>query len=314
MQSRTTFSCITLLSVLVVAGFSGCRSQQQPVSAPPTSMPQTAVHSYALHGTILGIGTQTGELTIRHDEIHGFMPAMTMNFKVLHPDALAKLKVGDEIRATLQVQENAESYPLENIQVIGHADAGAQAALPAHTLLKGELVPDIAIENQDGKKLRLSSYAGRYLLVTFIYTRCPLPNACPKITTNYARIYNRMMQDPELAQKAHLISITLDPAYDEPKVLNNYGRAFQASSPHPFAHWEFVRTSPSDLRKLANAFGLEYTSSNNQITHTMRTVLIGPDRTVRETWYGSGWTPDEVVTALWNAPSLATQAAHHHGA
>jgi protein SCO1/2 len=259
-----------------------------------------SVTSYPLHGIVLGISTQTGELTIRHGEIHGFMPAMTMNFKVRDAASLSRLTAGDEVRATLLTFSDSGDYQLDGIAVIGH-HADAIASLPAHTLLTGEMVPDMAFQNQDGKPLRLSSYAGKTLLLTFIYSRCPLPNACPRISGNFAHIFHRLGEDPRILRKVHLLSVTLDPAYDTPEVLRSYGINFQASARPPFADWEFLRCSPQDLRRLADAFGLQYSEGNNQITHTMRTVMIGPDRRMMQTWYGSDWSPDEVAEALHRA-------------
>ena len=299
MRIQVRLLYITLSISLLCHALAGCRNREVSGNAASPIQAQDRTTRYPLHGLVLGVSTQTGELTVKHEEIHGFMPAMTMNFKVKDSLALHKIVAGDEIDAVLLVPANDDNYLLDQIRVLRHT-AGT-VALPPHTLLVGEQVPDIAMVNQDGKAVHLGGYAGKVVLLTFIYTRCPLPNACPRISGNFAHIFHQLSGDPVALRGAHMISVTLDPDYDRPEVLRAYGINFQASAPAPFSDWEFTRTSPQDLRKLADAFGLQYTASNNQITHTMRTILISPERRVINIWYGSDWKPDEVGEAVRTA-------------
>jgi len=290
-----------VLAFLLSGLLAGCRP---PVQAPAVARVNGAEHvaatpkHYPLHGIVLGVSLQSGEATIRHDEIHGFMPAMTMNYKVADAAALAQLKQGDEITASMQEVGDAGSYQLEAIHRIGQAAPGSLPSLPAHTLLQGEAVPNIAFEDQDGRRGNLAGFSGQTVLLTFIYTRCPLPNACPRINSNFSRIFRVVDADAQLHERVRMVSITLDPEYDSPAVLKRFGVNYQPSAAKPFEVWRFVRTTPEHLQKLASAFGLEYSASNNQITHTMRTVMIGPAGTVLKTWYGSDWNTDEVVECL----------------
>ena len=104
--------------------------------------------------------------------------------------------------------------------------------------------------------------------------------------------------DPKAYNASHLISISLDPGYDQPPVLRQYGLAYLDDNAGAFSHWEFADTTPGDLKKLAEAFGLQYNEENNQITHTMATTLIDPDSKVAQTWAGSDWNPDDVASAI----------------
>jgi protein SCO1/2 len=296
-------ACLALLAIC----FNGCRSQSEPQSfTPPTPHPATYEH-HPLHGTVLGLSPQTSQITVRHDAIPGFMPAMTMSYMVKDSSVLARLQTGDEINATMLVPDNAESYQLDQIQVIGHATGQALATLPAHALLTGESIPDVELENQDGKRIHLRSYSGKALLVTFIYTRCPMPTACPMITSHFARVHALLATNPAVYAASHQLSITLDPAYDTPKVLRNYGLAYLGDQPAGFAHWELARTAPNDLKSLAASFGLEYHQQDNQILHTVRTVLIGRNGKLVRTWDGSSWKPQEIADAVALSASGSTK-------
>jgi protein SCO1/2 len=164
--------------------------------------------------------------------------------------------------------------------------------------MAGEPVPDIPLVNQDGKSIHLKDFQGKAVLLTFIYTRCPMPTACPLITSHFARVHKNLEKDPKAYAASHLMSITLDPVYDTPSILRQYGLAYLDADASGFSQWDFARSTPEDLKSLAEAFGLQYTEENNQITHTMQTTLIGPDGRVVKTWSGSGWDPDELANAV----------------
>ena len=306
---RRTGTLATGAALLGLLVLSGCKNHTESMQFGSSSRPAEPTF-YRLHGIVLGVSPDSGSITVRHDAIHGFMPAMTMLYKLRNPSEGMALQPGDEIVARLLVPTGTESYKLDQLKVLGHTRGAALATLPAHTLQAGEPVPDIPFENQDAQQRHLRGYSGQVLLLTFVYTRCPLPAFCPRISSHFAHIYQQIEADPSLRHRAHLITVTLDPAYDTPQVLRAYGINYQQSDAPSFSDWEFVRTSPADLRRLADAFGLEYSESNNQITHSMRTVMIGSDHRVIATWYGSDWTPENLVTRLRAAVRAFASAPH----
>jgi protein SCO1/2 len=255
---------------------------------------------------VVAIRAATGEITVQHGDIPGFMPAMTMVYKLKDPAAIQKLKLGDQISADVLVHADNDDYLLDSVVVMSEARRGfVPSMLPPHQLMVGEQVPDLPLVNQDGKGIHLKDYRGKALLITFIYTRCPMPTACPLITSHFAKVNKDLASDPKAYNASHLISISLDPVYDKPPVLRQYGLAYLDDNAGALSHWEFADTTPGDLKKLAEAFGLQYSEEGNQITHTMATTLIGPDGTVAQTWVGSDWHPDEVAGAV---TSLALKA------
>ena len=251
---------------------------------------------YTLNGQVLAKDELTARITVNNENIPGFMPAMTMSYAVKDPEGLEQADPGDRITATVVVKKN--SYWLEHVTVTDRSKRGTLTASQPHELLPGEQVPDVPLIDQDGRTLHLSDFRGKAVLVTFIYTRCPFPTFCPLISSQFARIHEALAQTPSIYQKTQLVSVSLDPSYDTPEVLRKYGLGYLKGNASGFAEWDFVSTRPMDLERLGSAFGLTYYQQNNLIVHSMNTILLSPDGTVKHTWPGNGWTTSEVVAAI----------------
>ncbi len=268
---------------------------------------QTKSKRYNLRGEVLGTNPAANEVTVKHENIPGFMPAMTMPYKVKNPQVVPELQPGDKIAAIVVV--NGDDYWLEDVRITDRSGRKTvKAASPPHLLAVGEPVPDLPLTNQDGKTIRFRDFAGKAVLVTFIYTRCPMPNFCPRLSSQFARIQDDLKKTPEDYRKTHLLTISFDPKYDTPGVLRKYGLAYLDNDASGFAHWDFASTSAAHLRQLANAFGLEYIEEDNQISHTMDIVLIAPDGTVAKYW-STEWTAAELEQALRGQAAKAAAAS-----
>ena len=284
-RSETATSAVTFTALLALAlgCLAGCQSTPK---------------RFVLHGHVLAKDDQFRQLTLNHEAIPGFMPAMAMSYTVKDSQGLNAVEPGDQITADI-VAASGENYWLEHLTVTDSSGraAAAAAALPP-PLRSGAPIPDVALTNQDGKTLHLRQFKGKAVLVTFIYTRCPFADFCPRISSQFAAIHNELARtSPDLAS-THLVTISLDPAYDTPHVLRKYGLGYLQGKPEEFSHWDFVATSAPDLKKLAAAFGLAYYDQGNQIAHSMETVLIAPDGSVARSWPGSGWQTSEVLAAM----------------
>ena len=230
---------------------------------------------------------------------------MTMPYPVKDPEALAKVQPGDAITADLVVKGKTE-YWLEHVVVLGNADRLSASTATDTTDIENENgtsvigtpLPDITLINQDGKKIHFSDFKGKTVLVTFIYTRCPFPTFCPLLSSEFASIQRELAKTPQLYKQTHLVSVSLDPAYDTAPVLRKYGLGYLKNDASGFAHWDFVSTSPDDLKTLTDVFGLTYFEQDNLITHGMRTVLVSPSGTVANVWDGSEWRQPELVDAM----------------
>ncbi|MDQ3803294.1 MAG: SCO family protein [Acidobacteriota bacterium] len=261
--------------------------------------PEAEAKRYDLRGKVVSVDRAKGEVVLDHEEIRGYMAAMQMPFKLRDRDALAALAGGDLLQATLVVSET--DYWLENPVVtkgLPGADAGAAEAVAAGPP-PGTQVPDVALVNQDGERLSLDRLRGRALLLTFIYTRCPVPDYCPLMSSNFAAVHRELERDAALRPKAHLLSVTLDPAYDTPKVLRSYGAAYtERYGEETFEHWDFATGDPAEICRLAQFFGLAYREESGQVVHSLRTALVAPDGKVYKIYRGNEWKPEEVLADL----------------
>jgi protein SCO1/2 len=135
------------------------------------------------------------------------------------------------------------------------------------------------------------------LLLTFIYTRCPLPNFCVRMSRNFEQIDKALQKDPALYAKAHLLSVSFDPAYDTPAVLRSYGGAYTGNySKETFAHWDFAAPTEKELPKVLQFFDIGATPEKDKtITHSLSTVVIAPDGRLYRWYPGNEWTPEQVL-------------------
>jgi protein SCO1/2 len=235
---------------------------------------------------------------------------MTMAFTLDDDSAYEILAPGDQIAATLVV-DGTKSW-LEDL-VITKESSDPTNPVTGESLgpKPGDEAPDYRLINQDGKAIRLHDYKGKALLLTFIYTRCQQPDQCTLMSTNFAAIDQELQKQPELFSKTHLLSISFDPEYDTPKVLRSYGAAFTGKyTEETFAHWEFASGSAYEVKGVAQFFGLRYyqsgPSGEEQVIHSLRTAVVGPDSRVFKVYRGNEWKPEEVIADLKAALSTAT--------
>jgi protein SCO1/2 len=247
-------------------------------------------------GKIVAVDADKHQVTVSHDDIKGYMPGMTMPFTVRDPIDLRELGPNDMLTATLVV-DGTHTW-LQDLIVTRVNDDNSAA--PSVTMAKeGDEVPNFTLRNQSNREIHVRDYRGKALLLTFIYTRCPVPEYCTLMSDNFAQVDRALGQDPEVYEKTHLLSISIDPAYDTPEVLKSYGAAHtERYEQETFAHWEFAGGTTEQVKKIAEYFGLTYFPQNDQIIHALRTVIINPEGKVAKIYAGNDWKPDEVVEEL----------------
>ena len=282
-----------LLIALILAGglsFSSCHRV-------------SAQKRYPFTGRIVSVDSQAQSAIIDGDAIPGFMDAMAMPYKIKPAATLNHLIPGDSVSAEVVVvssgaknDDAAPDYWLENVKVIAHIDPShAPGASSLHMPAPGEEVPDFSFTNQSGKLISLKQYRGKVLFVTFIYTRCPFPDFCPRLSGNFAEIYKQAATNAALTN-AHLLSISFDPEHDRPKVLRDYG--FSVAHTHEsalFNRWEFAAPRLADLPRLADFFALTIQPEGGTITHNLSTVVIGPDGKIVKWYHGSDWQVSDLI-------------------
>jgi protein SCO1/2 len=212
------------------------------------------------------------------------------------------------ITATLVVKAN-ESW-IENVNVVRYEPPpDLPIAIPKEARV-GESVVDVLLEDQDGKPLHLSDYRGHPLALTFIYTRCPLPEFCPRIMKNFQELERAIEDDPDLRKGARLLSISFDVEFDRPEVLNAFGSAFvKDRGQGPFARWKLATGTKEAIDRLGRYFGLVFFKEDGQFTHSLVTVVIGPDGKLARELSGNDWTPEEALAAMREAMRLKPRTA-----
>jgi protein SCO1/2 len=251
---------------------------------------------YELTGQILAVLPDRHELTVRHEDIAGFMPAMTMTFPVDPVALLEGRKPGELITGTLEVQD--AHARLVSITSRGEAPVSVNAnqlALASGLLSEGDLVPDTAFIDQNDKRRALAEWRGTVTLVTFIYTRCPFPTYCLLMDQNFATIQNAVLEEPALAGHVKLLSISMDPEYDTPAVLQAYA-AKRRANPDV---WTFLTGDKVTIDRFAGKLGVGIMrAENTEITHNLRTSLVGRDGRLQKIYSGNDWTPKDVLADL----------------
>jgi protein SCO1/2 len=258
--------------------------------------------TFALQGQIQSLEPARKIVVVKHEEIKGFMPAMTMPYEVRETKALDGLAAGDLINATLVVVSNG-AY-VTDIKKVGQAplekppaEAANLTASSGFELLRpGDAVPDGSFLDQNGNTRRFSAFKGSPLVITFIYTRCPLPTFCPLMDRHFVTLQKNLKEDPSL-KSVHLITVSFDPATDTPPVLKQHAKTLNAD----LTRWTFLTGDRDDIDRFAARFGVSVgraLDDPTNITHNLRTAIIGADGKVVKVYTGNDWTPQQVLADL----------------
>jgi len=272
----------------------GCHSGQN--ASQQSSAGQFKV--YKLRGRVVSTDAAKGEVTLNHEAIAGFMGAMTMPYKLKDASILSELHPGDMITADVLVSQDADAdILLDHVVVVAQAKPDYKPGVSYHVPAPGDAVPDFKLRNQDGRAIHIGQFHGRALVVTFIYTRCPSPEFCPRVTRNFASLEKELAGNPALFAKSHLLCVSFDPEHDTPDRLRAYGVTYIGSDAKSvFVHWDFAVPEKLVLAEMAKFFDVGMTNeADSTITHTLSTTLIGPDGKVVRFYPGNEWTPEQVL-------------------
>ncbi|MEN9732770.1 MAG: hypothetical protein RLZ45_765 [Verrucomicrobiota bacterium] len=291
----------------------GCNPK--PTATPPPS--ESTITNYLVRGVVKSLKRPEREAVIRHEEIPGYMPAMTMPFTVREARELDGVDPGDSVEFRLRVTET-DGW-IDQVQVVTKADPATRKPVATNTpppaatnaafrvlpnvpeLKPGDLVPDHAFTNQLGQALRLGSFRGQALAVSFIFTRCPFPLFCPRMSERFAEVQSAFAAQKVQATNWHLLSVTFDPEYDTPAVLKAYGQRWKADP----ERWTLATGGFDQIEPFATSVGLYFgrgVSIADQ-NHNLRTLVIGPDGRLVQIFRGNEWSAEELVQSLREALS-----------
>ena len=271
------------IMLLVVAMLAGCQIERRA----------------EVRGRIVGFGDDARTIIVEHEAIPDVMPAMTMPFELRTPGGLDTLDVGDAIGFSLVIRRNdswiEDVRRLPDTSIARHPAASPDAfhaSAEPPFLEPGEPIPALALRDQDGELLRLDALPGRATLLTFVYTRCPLPDFCPRLSAHFQRLQPQLQA--RYGDAVQLLSVSFDPAYDTPEVLRQYAARYGAD----LATWRFATGDPALIDSLTAAFGVYYMGEDEQINHNLATALIDEEGRLYRLWRGTDWDPDAVLRAV----------------
>jgi protein SCO1/2 len=295
---------LALVSLCVFLAFLPACSREKSHTAANNA--PSGAKRYALKGKVISIDKQAGTANIENEPVEGFMDAMVMPYPIKPQVAVNQLQPGDSITADVVVAEPGK-YWLENVKVTGHSKPSADKPTAIHIPAAGEEVPDFKLVNQNGKQISLRQYRGQTLLLTLIYTRCPFPDFCPRVSHEFAAINREVLANQPRYGKTHLLSISFDPAHDTPKVLRDYGfSCADSKDPALFKHWEFSAIPQSELPAFADYFALIFKEEGGLITHSLSTAVIAPNGKIFKWYHGADWQSSELLDDIVAASHSAS--------
>jgi protein SCO1 len=248
-----------------------------------------ALKRYSGHGLVLEVNRPDQTVVVSHDQIPGYMEAMVMPFQVGDPRLLAQLKPGDRVRFRLAVGKKGSYLDRMAVESAGPvAPADWQSPVTSRILIPGEPVPNFELTDQTGRRVSISQLRGRVIAVNFIYTRCPLPDYCPRMTGTFVALSSRFAAS--LERDLVLLSISFDPQYDTSEVLNRYAAASGANR----RGWHFLTGTKEDVSRVCGLFGLGYWPDEGAITHNLQTGLIDRDGRLAATVEGNEYSPTQL--------------------
>jgi len=282
------FACLCFALALFAVG---C----QPNSSAPPAAAATN-QTFAVRGVIQQIPADHRHVTIKHEKIPGYMAAMTMDFSVRDPNALAGFAPGDEISFTLVVTD-ADDW-IENLRRTGKVGGisgppGWHAVEPE--LAVGDTLPDYEFTSETGRAVKLSDFRGRAVAFTFFFTSCPLPEYCPRMNRNFAEARKILLADTNAPANWQLLSISFDSAFDQPQILSSYAGLYRGTNAD---RWLFAVASTNTLASLAPKVDLNFWRENGSITHNLRTVVLDGNGKIFKQFDGNDWTPQDLANAI----------------
>jgi len=276
------------------------------VTSTEPAVKDSTPREYQVRGVIKEIPDTGNSLRIHHEEIPGYMQSMTMPFSVKDRAVFADLELEETVSFTLYVTET-ESWidqiqSAKSRQTPGHMPSieSFRQVRDVEPLEVGDTMTNYPFTNQNNQAIQLDDFRGEVLVLTFIYTRCPLPDCCPRMSMHFRAAHKAIQKDAEAPDNWHFLSITFDPEYDTPEVLQNYSKAYAGDS----KKWSFATGEMIEIDAITEQFGLMFSRSQVSITdwdHNLRTVIIDPQGTIHKIYIGNAWTPEELVQDLKQA-------------
>lgn len=299
---------------LFIASLTATLCSCQPNGQKPAA-PSSAQRSYQVKGVVIDVARESKEVKIRHEEVPGFMPAMTMPFDVKDVRLLDGLKSGDQISFRLNVTDS-DGW-IDQIQKVN--DPLSMPGLPSNSIPSnapfrlvrdveplsiGDPLPAYPFTNQLGQPFKTSDFKGNVLAITFLFTRCPFPTFCPAMANDFEETQQKLLALPSGPTNWHLLTISFDPEFDKPSVLKSYAERYH----YVPERWTFATGDLVEITAIAEQLGLNFWhDETGSISHNLRTAVFDASGRLQKVLTGNKWTSDELVSEITAA---ATKTAN----
>jgi len=266
-------------------------ASQRPVLAADSASAPGQVHT--TRGLVREIAPDRHKAVIRHEAIPGYMAAMTMEFNVRNTNELIGIAAGDTV--TFRLTATEETHWIDQVSKVASTTTGAPesklmiAPSQIAELKPGDLLPDYELIAETGKTIRFSDFRGKALAFTFIFTRCPLPDYCPRMGNNFAKARELILANTNAPTNWQFLSISFDPEFDKPAVLSSYADFYRKDNAD---RWLFASAPMSSLAQLVPRLNLMVNrEAGGSISHNLRTVVLDPRGRIHRQFDGNQWPP-----------------------
>jgi len=267
----------------------------------------TNLQTFQVKGVVVGLEPDGKTARIKHEEIPGYMGAMTMPLSVRDTNELSGLAEGDAISFRMLVTDDDgwidQVKKLASAAPVNEPPAGIRFYRDVEPLVPGDPLPEYHFTNQFGKVISTTDFKGQALAITFIFTRCPFPTFCPRMTAGFVQTQNRLKAMTNAPTNWHLLSISIDPAFDTPATLKAYG----VNHGYDPKHWTLATGSLTDISAIGEHFQLSFWADTpgGLPNHNLRTVVIDASGCVQTILTGNTWTSDQLAQEI-----IAAAAVH----
>jgi len=289
----------TSLSLLVSLALAGCNREETGVESPVAA--DTNILVFHTKGLVKGVD-EGGGLTVEHEEMPGYMAAMTMPFNVKDKNDIEGINVGDEISFKYTV--TSEDSWIDNIILLrssNYESKGVKKNKPAPTgagenyFTIGDTIEDFNFLSHKNETTKLSDFRGKVIVITFIYTRCPVPNFCPRLSLRFKSALDILSADTLNQSAYHFLSITFDPEYDTPEMLNQYATSYKSND---HKNWTFLTPGAAEFDEFSRKVGVVVTrdeKNNLSWDHNLRTLIIDRSGEIKTILVGNLWSAEKLV-------------------